>query len=346
MSRLTGKNLLAKARELGDLSKSEIVRGCGYVSIKENGEERLNFVEFHDALAQALSDEAGAVENKELISNAINTLRVKQGRYSHKISGSERWERNCENGNLFIRHLGKDGKTILTGRCIVIGTHCTKTNTWLWGWSNHGSNWPRQIIAQSYQLKSISAKYGCREFKIDEQFPVSDEDITRILALSVEYLNADSFYCGDNLYCAVFFADNECQHQALEIEREAGSITINGNKYACLPDHTYYELMFWHYNAERNYPHLDPVPYHEDWEFEEEDSELESHHRDMSTIDLPILLDEDGDEMEPDEVIELFEIDKYLVATSTRYENNQDVEEAIDIAPEDMLDLIKTTRLS
>ena len=50
---LTGSDLLAKVKELGDVSKSDLVRACGYVSIKKNGGERLNFTAFYEALLEA-----------------------------------------------------------------------------------------------------------------------------------------------------------------------------------------------------------------------------------------------------------------------------------------------------
>ena len=50
---LTGADLLAKVKELGDASKSEMVRSCGYVSIKKDGSERLNFTAFYEALLEA-----------------------------------------------------------------------------------------------------------------------------------------------------------------------------------------------------------------------------------------------------------------------------------------------------
>ena len=50
---LTGSDLLAKVKELGDVSKSDLVRGCGYVSTKRNGGERLNFTAFYEALLEA-----------------------------------------------------------------------------------------------------------------------------------------------------------------------------------------------------------------------------------------------------------------------------------------------------
>ena len=50
---LTGSDLLNKVKELGDVSKSDLVRACGYVSDKKSGGERLNFTAFYEALLQA-----------------------------------------------------------------------------------------------------------------------------------------------------------------------------------------------------------------------------------------------------------------------------------------------------
>ena len=50
---LTGSDLLTKVKELGDVSKSDLVRSCGYVSDKKDGGERLNFTAFYEALLEA-----------------------------------------------------------------------------------------------------------------------------------------------------------------------------------------------------------------------------------------------------------------------------------------------------
>ena len=50
---LTGSELLAKVKELGDVSKSDLVRACGYVSDKKAGGDRLNFTAFYEALLEA-----------------------------------------------------------------------------------------------------------------------------------------------------------------------------------------------------------------------------------------------------------------------------------------------------
>jgi hypothetical protein len=57
---LTGPELLAKVKELGDVSKSELVRECGYVSTKKDGTERLNFTAFYEALLGSKGVSLGA----------------------------------------------------------------------------------------------------------------------------------------------------------------------------------------------------------------------------------------------------------------------------------------------
>ena len=50
---LRGAALLAKVKEMGNASKSDVVRACGYVSTKKDGAERLNFTAFYEAMLQA-----------------------------------------------------------------------------------------------------------------------------------------------------------------------------------------------------------------------------------------------------------------------------------------------------
>ena len=48
-----GADLLNKVKELGDVSKSDLLRACGYVSTKKDGGERLNFTALYEALLDA-----------------------------------------------------------------------------------------------------------------------------------------------------------------------------------------------------------------------------------------------------------------------------------------------------
>jgi len=50
---LTGTELISKLKELGDATKSDLVRAAGFVSTKKDGSERLNFTAFYEALLEA-----------------------------------------------------------------------------------------------------------------------------------------------------------------------------------------------------------------------------------------------------------------------------------------------------
>jgi len=50
---LSGSELISKLKELGDASKSDLVRAAGFVSTKKDGSERLNFTAFYEALLEA-----------------------------------------------------------------------------------------------------------------------------------------------------------------------------------------------------------------------------------------------------------------------------------------------------
>ena len=56
---LTGTDLLAKVKELGDVSKTELATQCGYVSKKKDGSDRVNFTAFYEALLGAKGVELG-----------------------------------------------------------------------------------------------------------------------------------------------------------------------------------------------------------------------------------------------------------------------------------------------
>ena len=56
---LTGADLLAKVKELGDVSKTEMATACGYVSKKKDGSDRVNFTAFYEALLGAKGVELG-----------------------------------------------------------------------------------------------------------------------------------------------------------------------------------------------------------------------------------------------------------------------------------------------
>ena len=54
---LTGSDLHAKVKELGDVSKSNLVRAGGTMSAKKAGRERLNFTAFDEGITVSTSDQ-------------------------------------------------------------------------------------------------------------------------------------------------------------------------------------------------------------------------------------------------------------------------------------------------
>jgi len=50
---LTGPELLAKVKELGDAPKTDLAKGCGYIVTKKDGSEQVKFTQFYEALLEA-----------------------------------------------------------------------------------------------------------------------------------------------------------------------------------------------------------------------------------------------------------------------------------------------------
>ena len=50
---LTGTELLDKVKEVGDVSKTELAKACGYVINKKDGSEQVKFTQFYEALLEA-----------------------------------------------------------------------------------------------------------------------------------------------------------------------------------------------------------------------------------------------------------------------------------------------------
>ena len=57
---LTGQELLAKVKEMGDVPKTELATACGYVSRKKDGSDRVNFTAFYEALLNAKGIDLGS----------------------------------------------------------------------------------------------------------------------------------------------------------------------------------------------------------------------------------------------------------------------------------------------
>jgi len=60
---LTGETLIKKVKELGNSSKEEKARACGYYTITKNGVERVNMMKFLNALIDAEGIELDSKSN-------------------------------------------------------------------------------------------------------------------------------------------------------------------------------------------------------------------------------------------------------------------------------------------
>lgn len=60
---LTGEALLKKVKELGNLSREEKAKECGYYTVTKNGVERVNMMKFLNALIEAEGVELDSKSN-------------------------------------------------------------------------------------------------------------------------------------------------------------------------------------------------------------------------------------------------------------------------------------------
>lgn len=80
---LKGSELLAKVKEMGNVSKTDMVRACGYSTLTKDGKERTNFTAFYEELLKA----------KGLSFGEERPTKGRQATYRVKVQG---------NGNLLI----------------------------------------------------------------------------------------------------------------------------------------------------------------------------------------------------------------------------------------------------
>ncbi|ABD01960.1 AbrB family transcriptional regulator [Synechococcus sp. R55.6] len=57
---LTGQELLDKVTSMGNADRKEKARACGYVTYTKNGQERVNLMQFNNALLKAVGVDLGA----------------------------------------------------------------------------------------------------------------------------------------------------------------------------------------------------------------------------------------------------------------------------------------------
>ena len=85
-----------------------------------------------------------------------------------------------------------------------------------------------------------------------------------------------------------------------------------------------HEIMLYHYHGTKFYSYLEPDQFHQGEDREKLDKDDE--RRDMEVIFLPMLLNDEGDELEVEQVIELYGINPNHVESNSREIENFEVE--------------------
>jgi len=85
---LKGNDLLLKVEELGDVSKSDLVKACGYATKKKNGQYRFNYTAFYEALLEAKGVYIGAKRNADEEKERIKTSPTEVIQDDTKLSGN------------------------------------------------------------------------------------------------------------------------------------------------------------------------------------------------------------------------------------------------------------------
>ena len=100
---------------------------------------------------------------------------------------------------------------------------------------------------------------------------------------------------------------------------------VNGKEYFHR-ENNFHCLIFHNYDASRNYPYLEPSEFREEWEWDEEEKEGNPTYRDMENVHLPMLLDDNGEEIAIEQVLEIYLIDSVFVKGSSFYRDNEEEE--------------------
>ena len=102
---------------------------------------------------------------------------------------------------------------------------------------------------------------------------------------------------------------------------EITTTKVEGKEFFHYQDN-FYELLFWDFYGTKFYSHLEPQPFHD----EEVDEDGIKNHMDMEIIHLPLFMDEEGSEMEVEQVIELYNINPNHVVSSSTMRDSFEVE--------------------
>ena len=105
---LTGQALVDKVKELGNLSKEEKARECGYYTLTKNGVERVNMMKFLNALIDAEGIELDSTSNGQGRGGRSASYRISvQSNHNLLIGSAYTKKMGLEPGDEFEITLGR-----------------------------------------------------------------------------------------------------------------------------------------------------------------------------------------------------------------------------------------------
>ena len=105
---LVGQPLIDKVKELGNLSKEEKARECGYYTVTKNGVERVNMMKFLNALIDAEGIELDSTSNGQGRGGRSASYRISVQSNGNLLIGSAYTKKmGLEQGDEFEITLGR-----------------------------------------------------------------------------------------------------------------------------------------------------------------------------------------------------------------------------------------------
>ncbi len=117
---LTGEELINKVKELGNLSKEEKAKACGYITTTKNGIERVNMMQFLNALIEAEDIDLGSKTSTSGRSGRAASYRITVQSNGQLLIGAaytkqlglkpgDEFEISLGRKQIRLKHLGEEG---------------------------------------------------------------------------------------------------------------------------------------------------------------------------------------------------------------------------------------------
>ena len=118
---LTGEDLIQEVKELGNLSKEEKAKKCGYYTVTKNGVERVNMMKFLNALIDAEGIKLDSITNGQGRGGRSASYRISVQSNGNLLIGSaytkkmglksgDEFEITLGRKHIHLKQIGSDGE--------------------------------------------------------------------------------------------------------------------------------------------------------------------------------------------------------------------------------------------